>query len=136
MSRGSLYTFDAFRRNMHATVRLLSPKFREPDAVWPGLLFLDAPHGISVERFEVAGMSDDEKRNLAAETLPARIVEAQARRCWVMPARGPGAEDDREYLALVIGEHGRSVVDVLPIIRTEDEPPRLGRPLAAPFGPE
>lgn len=98
------------------------------------LTLIEPERPAPVDRFEIAELSDAERRELAETTLPDRIVEAQARRfCRLMPVRRQPDDDGREYLMVVLGEHDRSVVDVLPIVHVEGEPPQLGRPLKPPF---
>jgi hypothetical protein len=135
--RQSLYTFEAFRDDAKARVRLLHARLDEPDASWPGVLLLDIPHGgLSAEAFEIAGISELAKRRLATEQLPAAIRDEGARRfCWVMPVwRRVADQPPQECLLLVLGERGRCEVVVAEVRRRPDLPPALGPWNAGPFG--
>ncbi len=122
------YTFESFRRDIEDRVRRLNGQFEDPEATWPGVLFLDVPRGLAAEAFSLAGMTPDEKDDLASRTLPELIVTRCARRvCWLMPAWRELADERREEcLILVFAERGRSQIVATAVIRSADRPPRLG----------
>jgi hypothetical protein len=81
------YNFESFRDDIEDRARRLNARLKEPDATWPGVLFLDVPGGLEVEAFDVVGISEAEKHELASRTLPEFLVARGARRfCWAMPA--------------------------------------------------
>jgi hypothetical protein len=130
-----IYTFEAFRTDITQRVRLLNAGLSDPEATWPGVLFLDIPNGLGAEAFEIAGISDEDKRELAERTLPDRIRAGAARRfCWAMPAWLRG-DRPQECLILVFGERDRCEVVLAFVVRGAGCGPRLGRWQQAPFGP-
>lgn len=129
------YTFEAFRTDITQRVRLLNAGLSDPQAIWPGVLFLDIPEGLAAEAFEIAGISEEDTRELAEQTLPDRIMARRARRfCWAMPAWLPG-DRQQECLVLVFGERGRCEVLLAFVVRGAGRGPRLGRWQQASFGP-
>ncbi len=117
------YSFEDFRADVKWRVRALNKQLRRSDAVWPGVLILDTPQGLSARAFEIG--SERERDRLAREVLPEQIVIEEARRfCWVMPALRDGG---KECLLLVFGERGRVEASVAAVIRAREMPPRLGR---------
>lgn len=132
---GVAYSFEAFRDDVKARVRLLNRRLRTPEAIWPGVLILDVPgEGLTAEAFEL-GVSPDERRALAADALPQAIRATCARRfCWVMPAFRLLDAERRECLVLVIGERGRVEAALADVVRLPDRPPRLGPFSDGPFG--
>jgi len=129
------YTFDAFRTDIAQRVRLLNAGLRDPETTWPGVLFLDIPEGLGAEAFEIAGISEEDKHELAERTLPDRIIARRARRfCWAMPAWLRG-DRPQECLILVFGERGRCEVMLAFVSRAAGRGPRLGPWQQAPFGP-
>lgn len=121
------YTFEAFRRDIEERVRALNARFRDPDADWPGVLFLDVREGLAAETFSLAGMTPEEKNVLASRTLPELIVRRGARRvCWLMPAWRQHDGDREECLVLIFAERGRSQIVVAAVFRSDHLPPRLG----------
>ena len=132
------YSFEAFCTDISERARLLNRRLKDPDASWPGVLFLDVPdEGLTAEAFVVAGLSDADKRELACTELPERVTTKRARRfCWAMPA-WRFYDDDREreeYLVLVFGEAGRCELMLARVLRAPGRTPRLGRWQPGPFG--
>lgn len=129
------YNFEAFRDDIEDRARRLNARLKEPDATWPGVLFLDVPSGLEAQAFDVAGIGAAEKHELASRTLPEFLIARGARRfCWAMPAWRTSAGQRQECLILVFGERGRCEVAVAAVVRNPDRPPRLGRWEHAPFG--
>ena len=121
------YTFEAFRRDIEDRVRAFNAQFKDPDDDWPGVLFLDVREGLAAETFSVAGMTPEDKTELASRTLPELIVRRAARRvCWLMPAWRERDGHREECLVLVFAERGRSQIVVAAVFRSGDRPPRLG----------
>ena len=112
-------TFDQFRRHLVETVERMNAGLDDPEATWPGVLFLEVPEGdlVIAEVRSLAGISDQEKRDLAARVLPGRIRAAKADRfAWVMPAYREDVDPPVECLVIVLGERRHTeglVVDVL-----------------------
>jgi hypothetical protein len=123
VSRTFAYSFEDFRADAKWRVRALNRQLRRSDAVWPGVLILDTPTGLSARAFELG--SERERDRLATELLPEEILMQRARRfCWVMPALRDGND---ECLLLVFGERGRVEASLASVIRGREMPPRLGR---------
>lgn len=97
----------------------------EPDATWPGVLFLEVPEqGVVLgELRNLAGLSDFDKRDLASRVLPARIRSSKAERfAWVMPAYRHDVEPAVECLVVVMGEVGRTEAHVADVVRGPEGP--------------
>jgi hypothetical protein len=124
MTYGTPYTFEAFRADIKARVRMLNDRLEHPAATWPGVLFLDVTGGLTAHAYEL-GATADERERLANETLPAEIGARRARRfCWAMPAwRDDGR---RECLLLVFGEPGVLEATLADVWRDGRVGPRLG----------
>jgi hypothetical protein len=100
----------------------------DSEATWPGVLFLEVPEqGLVVaEMRSLAGLSEFDKRDLAARLLPVRIRASKADRfAWVMPAWRHDVEPQVECLIIVLGEPGHTEALVADVVRG-DGPPRLG----------
>jgi hypothetical protein len=100
----------------------------DPEATWPGVLFLEVPEqGLVVgEMRSLAGLTEFDKRDFAARLLPVRIRTSKADRfAWVMPAWRHEAEPRAECLIVVLGEPGRTEALVADVVRGDDRP-RLG----------
>ena len=130
------YNFESFRDDIEDRSRRLNALLKESDATWPGVLFLDVPGGLEAQAFDVAGISEAEKHELASQTLPEFLIARHARRfCWAMPAWRTLSDDRRqECLILIFGERGRCEVALAVVTRSPDLPPRLGHWERAPFG--
>jgi hypothetical protein len=124
------YSFDDFRADVKWRVRALNKQLRRSDAVWPGVLILDTPRGLTASAFDIGAERDRDR--LATVLLPEEIVRQQARRfCWVMPALWNGGE---ECLLLVFGERGRVEASLARVFRAPEMSPRLGRYQDGAFG--
>jgi hypothetical protein len=129
------YTFDAFRKDVKARVRLLNRRLVDPGVSWPGVLILDLPDGgLSAEAFDLPS-DERELAELADETLPARIRDATARRfCWIMPVWREGISR-QECLLLVFGERDRVDASLAVVVRSPQRGPRLGPVNDGALGP-
>lgn len=97
----------------------------EPEATWPGVLFLEVPEqGLVIgEIRSLAGISELEKRDLATRVLPMRIRAAKADRfAWVMPAYREDVEPPVECLVIVLGERGHTEALVVDVLRGAGRP--------------
>jgi hypothetical protein len=100
----------------------------DPDADWPGTLFLDSPLGVTLRLFNVAGITEVEKQKLATVTLPEVVREEAARRfCWLMPGWRHDVEPPAECLVLVFADKQRAESVIADVIRSRSRPPRLIR---------
>ena len=73
------YSFLDFRRDSQARVRLLNRRLSDSDAVWPGVLLLDVPHGLSAQAFELGTVHltrycANRRRNPVGGDDPAAVV--------------------------------------------------------------
>jgi hypothetical protein len=128
-----VYSFENFRDDVKWRVRELNRRLDDPAVIWPGVLILDTPAGLSAAAFEIGDSA--ERRRLAEITLPGEIRRQSARRfCWVMPAERQMGGGREECLLLVIGERGRVEAALARIIRGLNAPPRLGPFVDGPFG--
>ena len=121
--------FEEFRERMVHTIERMHKAFVEPEATWPGILFLEVPgRGLIVgEIGSVEGLDEAQKDHLASVLLPSRIRRSKADRfAWVMPAWRDGADERTECIVLVLGEVGHSEALIADVIRSEG-PPRLGQ---------
>jgi hypothetical protein len=99
----------------------------DPESTWPGVLFLEVPlQGLVVgEMRSLAGLSEFDKRDLAARVLPTRIRTSRADRfAWVMPAWRADSDGVSECLVILLAEPGHREALVADIIRG-DGPPLL-----------
>jgi hypothetical protein len=128
-----LYSFANFRVDVLARVRLLNGRLDRPDAVWPGVLLLDVPDGLSAQAFELGDARAREE--LGQRILPAVIRENKARRfCWVMPVFREVGASRQECLLLVLGERAHVEAALAEVMRSPGRPPRLGRFSFGPYG--
>lgn len=119
-----------FREHLREAVERMNASLDEPEATWPGVLFLQLPNQDIVigEMRSLAGISESDKRDLAARVLPARIRSSKADRFgWVMPAWRNGTDPRTECLVLVVGERGRTEALIVDVIRN-------GRPHLGEWG--
>jgi hypothetical protein len=120
-------TFESFRRDIEDRVLRFNARFIDPEATWPGVLFLDTPRGLEAEAFDLVGITADEKAELASRTLPELILTRGAWRvCWLMPAWRVVADGRQECLVMVFGECNRLQVVLTAVSRSVDRPPGLG----------
>ena len=121
--------FEEFRERLIATVERMNGAFQDPEANWPGILFLEVPgRGLVVgEIGSLEGLTELEKNHLATVLLPRRIRATNADRfAWVMPAWRHHADGGRtECLVVTLGEVGHSEAVVADVTRGEG-PPKLG----------
>jgi hypothetical protein len=127
------YSFENFRMDVLARIRLLNRSLSEPDDIWPGVLLLDVPDGLSAQAFDLGSAAG--RHELSERQLPGLIRESRARRfCWVMPAFRDAGGLRQECLLVVIGERGRVEAALAEIHRASNAAPRLGRFSFGPFG--
>lgn len=120
-------SFVSFRERLQEMARQAHAEL-EPDADWPGVLFVEAPRGTVTLGgvFTVAGLDEDGKRALATRLLPERLRMLHARRAgWLMPAWRHG-DIDEECLALVVAEPDYAAAVLARVDRQRARPPRLG----------
>ena len=97
----------------------------DPEATWPGVLFLEVPkEGLVVgEVRSLVGMSDADKRDLAARVLPNRIRQSRASRfAWVMPTWRHEADRPVECLTIVLGERRHTEALIADVLRGAGRP--------------
>lgn len=97
----------------------------DPEATWPGVLFLEVPEqGLVLgELRSLAGLTEFDKNDLAARVLPERIRRSKADRfAWVMPAWRHDVEPNVECLVAVIGEPRHTEAHVADVLRGAGRP--------------
>lgn len=97
----------------------------DPEATWPGVLFLEVPNqGLVIgEMRSLVGLSEFDKNDLAARVLPNRIRTSKADRfAWVMPAWRHDVEPQVECLVVVIGEPHHTEAHVADVLRGATRP--------------
>lgn len=97
----------------------------DPEATWPGVLFLEVPEqGLVLgEMRSLAGLTDFDKKDLATRLLPARIRRSKADRfAWVMPAWRHDVEPAVECLVVVMGEPRHTEAHVADVLRGVSRP--------------
>jgi hypothetical protein len=104
-------TFAHFRADLLATVERMNDGLKDPEATWPGVLFVE-----TVDE----GLVVAEVRSLAG------LTEAAERFAWVMPAWRSEDQSRVECLALVLSERRYSEAHVADVLRSGG-PPLLAR---------
>jgi hypothetical protein len=97
----------------------------DPKATWPGVLFLEVPEqGLVLgEMRSLAGLTEFDKKDLAARVLPTRIRTSKADRfAWVMPAYRHDVEPPIECLVVVMGEPRHTEAHVADVLRGVSRP--------------
>jgi hypothetical protein len=97
----------------------------DPEATWPGVLLLEVPEqGLVVgEMRSLAGLSEFDKRDLAARVLPNRIRVSRADRfAWVMPAWRNDVAPRVECLVVVMGEPKHTEAHIVDVLRGSGRP--------------
>jgi hypothetical protein len=97
----------------------------DPEDTWPGVLFLEVPEqGLVLgEMRSLAGISEFDKKDLAARVLPERIRRSKADRfAWVMPAWRHDVEPPIECLVVVMGEPRHTEAHVADVLRGAGRP--------------
>lgn len=126
--RTRFLTLDDFRDAVVAAVEQLNAGLDDPAAVWPGVLFLDAPlQGLVLACVQpLSDLSEAEKQHLATSVLPDWIRRSRADRlAWVMPAWRLERARYHECLVLLVAEPRHREAVTADIYRS-DAPPHLG----------
>jgi hypothetical protein len=119
------HSFEEFRDHLLETVERMNSGLEDPEATWPGVLFLEVPEqGLVVgEIVPLTGLSDLGKRDLATYYLPLRIRTSKADRfAWLMPGHRHDVEPEVECLVVVLGEVGYTEAFVVDVLRGRGRP--------------
>ena len=115
---------------MKARVRALNERLRDPTFIWPGLLLLDAPVGLTAQAFALEDYAPNE---LGYQLVEALRANGARRFAWIMPVLHERGDEFVECLLVVIGERGRVEAAVADVVRDPQRPPRLGPFCGGPF---
>lgn len=117
-------TFADLRDEIARQLRAMHEALQAPEDDWPGVLFVECSGQLELgDMFHVLGLDEEDKYELAAQRLPARLRELGATRAGLaLPTLASGGE----YLALVVFAH-RAEALLAPISRRSFASPLLGQ---------
>jgi hypothetical protein len=118
-----------FRATLERRVRWMHRTLHEANDDLPGLLFVatDRDETLLAGRFDVIGLTNEAKTELATRTLPEVVRSREGRRAgWLMPAWQHNDDPPLERLVLVVAEPGEAEAVIAPVIRRSVGPPLLG----------